>query len=279
MIGFGFDPEGIENNEVIYELLADMGWRKKPIDLNKWLKVYCMARYGGYPQQMAMAWRELRQSVYGRFTGEPRFIWQMAYPDPERNGTVVTSDSIFTLAVKHFLACSKQLKQSKLYRNDALLLTGMYLGAQADKYYKKALEDKVSGYPNRKKAAEAKVIQLLKAVDRLMASEPNDRLSRWVKKARLWGKTPAEKDYYEEDAKRLITTWGGSVGDYAAKMWSGLIRNYYLPRVKMVLAGQSKQEIKAWEEHWVEKPGPVNKTTPYNHPVAKAKQLVAKFSN
>ena len=26
LVGFGSAPEGLENNEVVYELLADMGW-------------------------------------------------------------------------------------------------------------------------------------------------------------------------------------------------------------------------------------------------------------
>ena len=49
LIGFGSAPEGLENNEVIYELLADMGWTADSIDLDSWLPVYCKARYGGCP--------------------------------------------------------------------------------------------------------------------------------------------------------------------------------------------------------------------------------------
>lgn len=28
LVGFGSAPEGLENNEVVYELLADMGWTR-----------------------------------------------------------------------------------------------------------------------------------------------------------------------------------------------------------------------------------------------------------
>ena len=45
LIGFGSAPEGLENNEVVYELLADMGWSSDSIDLDDWMTIYCEARY------------------------------------------------------------------------------------------------------------------------------------------------------------------------------------------------------------------------------------------
>ncbi len=55
--------------------------------------------------------------------------------------------------------------------------------------------------------------------DRLLLSHPNRRLDSWISLAKNWGDTPAEKAYYAQDAKRLITTWGGTVNDYAARTW------------------------------------------------------------
>ena len=43
LVGFGSAPEGLENNEVVYELLADMGWTGDSIDLDSWLPVYCLS--------------------------------------------------------------------------------------------------------------------------------------------------------------------------------------------------------------------------------------------
>ena len=61
LIGFGSAPEGLENNEVVYELLADMGWSSDSIDLDDWMKIYCEARYGGYPDAMEEAWKLFRK--------------------------------------------------------------------------------------------------------------------------------------------------------------------------------------------------------------------------
>ena len=41
---------------VIYELLSDMGWTDKVIDIDNWIAQYCKCRYGGYPDKMKLAW-------------------------------------------------------------------------------------------------------------------------------------------------------------------------------------------------------------------------------
>jgi alpha-N-acetylglucosaminidase len=278
--GLGFAPEGIETNEVIYELLSDMAWQDTKIDLDKWMPQYCRARYGGYPEQMLVAWRQLRKSVYSRFSRHAQFAWQISNPRRNRKGAVAASvapDAFFQSAVNNFLACSAQLKQSQLYRNDAIKLASIYLGIQADHYYKKALSAQKAGKKDQKKEAEDKVIRLLTSIDRLLVSHPESRLSQWVQKARSRGKTAAEKNYYEQDAKRILTVWGGRINDYAAKMWSGLIRDYYIPRVKMILSGD-KDQLESWEQAWIEDSGLPDKIKPYSQPVDKAKQLVNKYS-
>ena len=45
-----------------------------------------------------------------------------------------------------------------------------------------------------------------------------------------WEILPQLKDYYEKNARNLITTWGGSLNDYASRSWAGLISDYYAKR-------------------------------------------------
>ena len=71
LIGFGSAPEGLENNEVVYELLADMGWSSDSIDLDDWMKMYCEARYGGYPDAMEEAWKLFRKTAYSLYIHTP----------------------------------------------------------------------------------------------------------------------------------------------------------------------------------------------------------------
>jgi alpha-N-acetylglucosaminidase len=36
MVGIGLTPEGINTNYVMYDLMLEMGWRKKPVNLTNW---------------------------------------------------------------------------------------------------------------------------------------------------------------------------------------------------------------------------------------------------
>lgn len=271
LIGFGFAPEGIENNEIIYELLTDMGWTENKIDLDKWIPSYCRSRYGGYPPKMAEAWKLLQQSVYGSFSSYPRFVWQTVVPDTHRKSQLNTSAG-FLKAVEDFLDCAGTLKTSELYRNDAIELSALYLSIKADDYYKLALRADSVNQTKEKEIAFSKAKELLLAVDRLLQSHPVDRLQPWVNFAREHGKNEQQKNYYEADAKRLITTWGGGQSDYAARLWSGMIKDYYIPRMQINLSDK-KNELSTWEEEWINKPW-VNTTKPYADPVAAAIALV-----
>ena len=273
LIGFGSAPEGLENNEVVYELLADMGWQKQPIDLDLWLTDYCRSRYGSCPEALKKAWKGLCRSVYSSLYSYPRFTWQTVVSDTLRISKYDLNDTFFR-AVEDFLSCAQQLKEQPLYRSDALLFAAQYIGAKADKMYRKALDAKNMGKQTRAKLLVDKTIQLLLQADRLLASHPTDRLSRWVEAAKTTAMTQKERIQYETDAKRLITTWGGIQQDYAARYWSGLIKDYYVPRIKLFFAGSNKEELNKWEENWLRQPYDSNDEKPFNDPLTTARELI-----
>lgn len=276
LVGFGMAPEGLENNEVVYELLSDMGWTKGTIDPQKWIASYCVSRYGSCSAKMKEAWSLLLQTCYGTFTSYPRFEWQLVKPDTFRRGAV-NSDILFLKAVEDFLDDSGLYKNRDLYTNDAIELAAFYLGIKADVYFRRAQLAGKEHQPEAKQLAAQKGIQLLLQADRLLESHPTNRLSSWIDMARKHGDTRQEKDYYESDAKRLITTWGGRQNDYAARVWSGLIRDYYVPRLQHYYADPA-YDLAFWEENWVKKPG-ISTIIPYADPVAAAKKLIAAENN
>ena len=72
-------------------------------------------------------------------------------------------------------------------------------------------------------------------MDTLVSTQHDLLLVNWISQARDFGSTEEEKNYYEKDARVLITTWGGEdnkITDYAVKDWSGLISTYYKARWK-----------------------------------------------
>lgn len=270
LMGFGFAPEGIENNEVVYELLSDMGWRDTKIDLDSWLKNYCINRYGAYPEKMKSAYQSFLNSCYGTFTDHPRFGYQLSATG-KIDGTVNKSPQFFK-GVQQFLSCANDCKNSVLYQNDAIELSGQYLSLVADSLIKSALQLKEEAKENQLK----KAYSILLNTDRLLLSHPNNRLQRWTDFAKAYGKDDTQKQYYTQDARRIITTWGPGVDDYAAKMWGGLVASYYLPRLKNTLdaeANNTNFDLKKWEENWVQH-GDKNEQQSFDHPLQEAQWLI-----
>ena len=89
------------------------------------------------------------------------------------------------------------------------------------------------------------MIRLLEYANAQAAKHPEMRVDRWIAAAESWASTPQEKEYYRRNAWRLLTTWGHNerLGDYASRLWSGLISQYYLPRWKMFI----EEELRALE--------------------------------
>ncbi len=282
LVGFGFAPEGIENNEIVYELLSDVAWEKEKIELKPWIKKYCIQRYGAFPEHMKVAFDWLNKSAFGSFTDHPMHRYQFRpYKKPEgvEDHATVHKSIEFGKAVEAFLKCIPELKNNDLYLADAIEITVQYLGLVADQKLIQFLDNIEE---NHQKQELDEIIQLLLIMDRLLASHPNRSLQEWVNFARTWGDNDIEKNYYESNAKRLLTTWGGDpVNDYSGRVWSGLIRDYYVPRWVNYHRDDTtnkKQNMRKWEEQWIMNQG-VSKIEPYQVPLTIALDTYTKYKN
>lgn len=271
LAGFGSAPEGIENNEVVYELLADMGWTSETIDLGQWLGEYCRARYGYNGPEMQQAWELLTGSVYSSLYSYPRFTWQTVVPDSRRVSRHDINED-YGDAVRLFLSCSEYCGASELYRHDAVEFAATWLSEIADRHYEKALACLDSGKMAEADRQLAVVKEILGKVDRLLASHPDYSLSRWIGFARKAGEQYGMADKYESDAKRLITVWGGFQEDYAARLWSGLVSGYYIPRLEIYFS-EGQTALDSWEEKWISTPSECA-VNPYEDPVTEAIKLI-----
>lgn len=271
LAGCGLFMEGLENNEAIYELLADSMWRSEPVDLKEWTRAYCFARYGGAPKEVLDGWSLLYESCYGSFTDHPGFGWQTGRPGI---GTMSKSPK-FAEGVRRIASAASTLKRSPLYQADLMEMTAMILGSRAEDLFARAAEAHKGGRADERDSLWAEAQHLLLQADRLLESHPNHRVSRWVGFARAKGKTAAEKNRYEADAKRIVTVWGPPVNDYSRRLWSGLIRSFYVPRMELQLRRMKGEtvSIPEWEERWVTTPG-LPSVRPFADPCAEAQRLL-----
>lgn len=78
---------------------------------------------------------------------------------------------------------------------------------------------------------------LLKDAADLASCSPQFSLGRWTDAAQTFAADPSEEYYYRHNAWHLITTWGGgsSLNDYASRLWSGLVSQYYSKRWELFL--------------------------------------------
>lgn len=102
-------------------------------------------------------------------------------------------------------------------------------------------------YPRIKKAFDSKDLDELKRIqiifesilidlDDILQTNENFLLGKWLESARLLATNQIEEQLYEYNARNQITTWGpkGEIVDYANKQWAGLVRDYCLPRWRLL---------------------------------------------
>lgn len=240
LVGYGMTPEGVENNELLYELICDAGWTNpgKTINLDNWMQQYGTARYGSYPTEMQDFHSMLRKTVYNTYKDHPRFAWQGANLSggiSGGNGIANSLNNTFYTGVETLFSKGEALKaaNSPLLETELIEAAAMYVGAKIDKL---AQEIKA------KKADKAECARLIGCLEDLMLDfdaalelHPMWRLQRWEDMAQACGSKDAVRN--AKNARRILTVWYGKhvedepVQDYASRIWSGLMRDFYCPRL------------------------------------------------
>lgn len=261
LTGYGLTPEGVENNELLYELVTDAGWLESgTVDLTTWLAQYAQCRYGLYTPEMQAYHAALRQSVYGYFTDHPRYGWQVG-PNLTGQGSARQSD-VFYSAVEQLFANLPALRSCNLLaRHDLVEAVAFYVGGKLEKLNARIQQAIEGGQSDQADRLIATLDRLMLDMDRALTCHPLYSLQRWEQLAQQMATQPATRRRNAENARRLVTVWYGDhktdepVQDYAARVWSGLVRDYYRPRlVKTWQAKQGKQPFNRceWEEKWVQ---------------------------
>ncbi len=287
--GYGTSPEGIEQNEVVYEVLADAGWRAEEADLQDFLQRYSVARYGACPEAMKTFWKEIVKGPYGHCTNNARYLWQLRPVNP-RVPTMGIDEAYFN-AIEAFLSCADELGDNELYRTDAVAFAAMYLAAKADVVLEQINWGYIYGLWEDNKAElsalESEFGSLLTDCDHLLESHPIFRLERWFEQAEEAGRTEQERDRFIEELRRLVTVWGGpNLSDYSCRMWSGLVRDYYLPRWEQyfrTLRAQAEGSKDFFDyrkhEEWFHEARGLSFVEPFENALDAACVLVDKYSD
>lgn len=280
LFAYGTAPEGVENNEVIYEAITAAPWSQSYLDVKEWLKNYSITRYGACPEAMMTFWEKMLESSYGFCTSRAQYRVNKQ-PIYLLGGRYDTSKVHFE-ALEAYVAAAEELGENPEYLTDLALWAGIYAFGKADVLASEIHRCYLIGDKEQAARLEETFCEMLLRADRFLESNPVTRLERWIDFARQWGTTPEEADKYETNARRLVTTWGpgryaDGLNDYSCRIWSGLIRDYYLPRWQHFFDSKKAGEpfdFDGWEYKFAEDQRGVSPIEPYTDLVAEARKLV-----
>jgi alpha-N-acetylglucosaminidase len=258
LVGFGLSMEGIDNNEVMYELLTDMAWKSEPVNLDAWLREYALARYGASSSTAKRAWQLLQDAIYTKTSGH-HMLFAFQYRPSLTPHSDAFTDKRIDEALDLMLADAARIEGSTLLKNDLVDLAVYVIGNRIDLKLSQACRAHLSADYELRDILAREAILLMQKLDAILFARLDTRLERWIAMARAEGKTREERDLFEQNARRQITVWGGpDLHEYAAKLWSGMVRDFYAGRWKLFFellrSGQSEPEMQArlrlWDEEW-----------------------------
>jgi alpha-N-acetylglucosaminidase len=250
MKGVGAVPEGICNNPVVYDMIFDAAWRPGQFNVKEWLPEYTWYRYGKKNEQVIQAWYRLLDTVYSSSDeyreGSNESVF-CARPSLNVTGASTWStrylfydNSLLEEAALLFLSASEELGDRETYRYDLIDMTRQIIANYGQMRYDEIVrafnEKDIKSFNKYSKS----FLELILQQDELLSSHPAFMLGRWLKKARGFRNSDAEKDLCEWNARVLITWWGPDdpatmLKDYANKEWAGLLKDFYYPRWKIFL--------------------------------------------
>jgi alpha-N-acetylglucosaminidase len=292
MTGIGAIMEGINNNPVVYDLLFEMAWHSEPVDVHQWIQGYTEYRYGRTAPGLDRAWQLLLETVYSAAErGEPILC---ACPSLQVKGvstwghTRIGYDTAkLEEAAREFLRSGKELGDIDAYQADAVDLARQVIANRSlDVYHRMVSAYEAKDKVRFNQAADA-FRMLIRDQDTLVGTRREFLLGNWLAEAKGMATTKKEKTLFEKNARTQITYWGPDdpaavAHDYAYKEWSGLLRDFYLPRWEMFirelnarLDGGTAQEPNyfAFEKKWTEQHN-AYPATPSGDPVAAAVRVL-----
>ena len=232
LVGVGSTLEGFGTNPYYHAFFVNRTWDPCP-DVDAWIDSFADTHAGFSDTLNLRLWKEIIDDVAPQYTGSgvsanghPKlggwWRWTVKYPDIKG----------VTPTMRIWREMLEVPSSTEAWKYDLVNLGRQALGDQFD-IYKDSLE---AAFARRDadavRAVKEQMREVLEDTDELLACIPEFCLRNWIEAARSWGDTPEEKDYYEHNARMILTVWGDSFSltDYANRQWSGLVSNYYEPR-------------------------------------------------
>lgn len=252
-VGIGSTLEGFDVQQVPYERVLEKAW--------------------SVSEDSTIVVNGIADRHAGKVSDKARKAWDILYNDVYtlQAGTRGEMVSLRPLMNKEIYKTKYKINNPKLFEawqlligqdevtRDAMVIditvTGRELLNQVFAVQKKEFEKAFTAkdLATMRKCATL-MREVLKDIDGINAFQSHCTLDSWINLARDYGNTPELKDYYQKNALTLITTWGGSLNDYANRSYNGLMSQYHAVRWNMFInrAFDCVNNGKEWnDDEWV----------------------------
>ena len=243
MCGIGLLMEGIEDVELFYDLLGELSFSPEKPDAHTWLAAYAARRYGSENPELVKALTIVAEEVLTCWhkdgTRESVFIAR-----PSTHTTKVSSwtaeycvydNARMVEAVRLMARHYDQLRENPCYLFDLVDMARQALSNCGWEVYAAFMAAYTAGDMEAFNKAADLFLSMIRLQDQLMSNQRRTHLSHWLDAARALGRTPEEKDLFEENARTLITVWSDrpnewQLHDYASREWGGILAEYHYKR-------------------------------------------------
>lgn len=244
LVGIGYLPEAVENDEVFFDIFSRIAIEKNPPDFDAYLRDFALRRYGAAPEAVVSAWHTLADKIYlydfPEYPGESVFLARPSL-DADRTSSWGRGcapedfDNGVLLGVcEKLLGVYGLLKNSPSFRFDFVDILRQCNAQAGMKYYRKLAAAFKAGDRQAFTENANVFMRLFDLQTALVSSNENFLLGRWLERAKACGKNEFEKRWFEFHARNLITLWadgrGADLHEYAAREWQGMMEDFYRPR-------------------------------------------------
>ena len=289
--GLGSTLEGFDCNPFMYQFIFEKAWDvPQHRNLDEYADALAWSRAGVDSEEARAAWKELFDEIYIQRSVPGHSPVMNLRPSFNRSTSYHSSvkfnyeNEKLREVVTHLLAAGGK---GPSYEFDLVNITRQYLSNDFEQRFAAYKEAYEKGDTEAMKARKEELLGIFDTLDELLASQPYFLVGKWIADARAWGADASESDYFESNARNLLTSWGDRgnlLTDYADRSWAGLVGTYYKGRwelffnaVEQALAAGEKLEgareeqmLEAMKDFeyawWAERPGTFS-ATPTGNPV------------
>ena len=242
-IGIGTIPEGVECDEILFDILSEISIRKELRPQKEFLEEYIGVRCGYVCDELIETYKTLFEKVYvADIVAYQHESGLLTCPSLEADrvcywaGHSIVEDNTYLANIaQSLLNYYENCKESDGYRKDLVGILRQLIANESWQYIY-GLQDAVKSKDLVVFEENAKkLLGLFELQGQVVDCDKNLNLQNYLNKAAKRGRTEKDKQWLVRCAKLLITFWGegedcATLHDYAAREYGDMLRCFYKPR-------------------------------------------------